>query len=78
MAGAALVRAEELVLKNFLIAATRSEGLHVRGALSVGILAQQQPKRGFSRTIGLTHGLEESFRAHNRAGSASAINLPSP
>lgn len=50
----------------------------VSTAISVGMLAQQQVERRFSRTARLSHGLEENLRTLNRAVSARAVNLPTP
>ena len=61
----------------FLLCAAQLRARDERRLL-VGMHAQQQSERGFSRAIGLSHGLKESFRALNRTGSASAIDLPSP
>ena len=45
---------------------------------SAGVLAQQQAERDFSRAAGLGHGLEKNLGVLDRAGSAGAIDLPSP
>jgi hypothetical protein len=45
---------------------------------SVRALAQQRPECHFSGTVGLCHGFEKNLGVLDRAGSAGAINLPSP
>jgi hypothetical protein len=44
----------------------------------LGVLAQQQAERDFSRAAGRRHGFEKNLGVLDRAGSAGAIDLPSP